>query len=71
MEGCSEENVLQNRRRNSDENNIVFKKPARKKMGSNDDSDAREDLKCMKMLTDVVPKHDEFSVYGEHIANKL
>jgi len=40
-------------------------------MGSNDDSDAREDLKCMKMLTDVVPKHDEFSVYGEHIANKL
>jgi hypothetical protein len=23
------------------------------------------------MLTDIVPKCDEFSVYGEHIANKL
>jgi hypothetical protein len=25
----------------------------------------------MREDTDVVPKHDEFSVYGEHIANKL
>jgi hypothetical protein len=49
----------------------VFKKPARKKIGSNDESDAKEDLNCVKMLTDVVPKHDGISVYGEHIANKL
>jgi hypothetical protein len=71
MEGYSEENVDQNSRRNSDEDSIAFKKPVRKKMGSNGDSDAKEDLNCMKMLTEVVPKHDEFCVYGEHIANKL
>jgi hypothetical protein len=51
MEGCSEENVLQNRRRNSDEDNIMFKKPARKEIGSYNDSDARKDLKCVKILT--------------------
>jgi hypothetical protein len=54
-----------------EEDIIVFKKTARKKVGSNDDSDAKEDLNCMKMLTQAVPKHDEFSVYEEQIANKL
>lgn len=71
MEGCSEENIDQNRRRNSDEDSIVFKKPARKKIASNDDSDAKKDLNCMKMITEVFPKRDEFSVYGEHTANEL
>jgi len=71
MEGYSEENIVQNRRRKSDGDSIVCKKPARKKIGSNDDSDAKEDLNCVKTLTDIVPKHDGFSVYGEHIANKL
>jgi hypothetical protein len=71
MEGYSEENVVQNRRRSSDEDCIVFKKPARKTVGSNDDSDAKEDLNCVKMLTDVVPKRDEFSLYGEHTGSKL
>jgi hypothetical protein len=28
-------------------------------------------LNCMKMLTEVVSKRDEFSVCGDHIANKL
>jgi hypothetical protein len=49
----------------------VFKKPARKMMVSSDDSDAKEALNCMKMLTEVVSKRDEFSVCGDHIANKL
>jgi len=49
----------------------VFKKPARKKIGSNDENDAKEDLNCVKILTDVFPKHDGFSVYVEHTANKL
>jgi hypothetical protein len=40
-------------------------------LGSNDDSNAKEDLNCVKMQTEVVPKPDEFSVYGEQIANKL
>jgi hypothetical protein len=71
MEGYSEENVDQNRRRNSDEESIVFKKQARKKIGSNDDSDVKEGLNYMKMSTEVVLKCDEFSVYGEHIANTL
>ncbi|XP_055910291.1 uncharacterized protein LOC129944692 [Eupeodes corollae] len=28
-------------------------------------------LKCMKSLIDVVNKHDEFSVYGDYIADKM
>jgi hypothetical protein len=28
-------------------------------------------LNCMKMITEVFPKRDEFSVYGEHTANEL
>lgn len=50
---------------------LCLKKPARKKIESNNESDAKENLNCVKMLTDVVPKRDGFSVYGEHIANKL
>jgi hypothetical protein len=45
-----------------DEDNAVFKKPARKKMVSSDENDAKEALNCMKTVTEVVSKCDEFSV---------
>jgi replication-associated recombination protein RarA len=63
MEGNSEDNADQNKRNNSDEDSTIFKKPARKKMVSNSDSDAKEVLNCMETLTEVVYKHDEFCVY--------
>jgi replication-associated recombination protein RarA len=63
MEGNSEENAGQNKRNVSDEDSTIFKKPARKKMVSNCDSDAKEVLNCMETLTEIVSKHDEISIY--------
>jgi replication-associated recombination protein RarA len=63
MDGNSEKNAGQNKRNNSDEDSTIFKKPARKKMVQNSDSDAKEVLNCMETLTEVVSKHVEFSVY--------
>jgi replication-associated recombination protein RarA len=60
MEGNCEENASQNKRNNSDEDSSIFKKPTRKKMVSKSDSDAKEVLNCMEMLTAVVCKRDEF-----------
>ncbi|XP_076756616.1 uncharacterized protein LOC143426831 [Xylocopa sonorina] len=37
----------------------------------NDATNETEALKCMKTLIEAISKRDEFSVYGEHIANKL
>jgi hypothetical protein len=48
-----------------------FKKLARKKIVSSNDSDAKEALNCMKMLTQVVSKQNELCVYGECIVNEL
>jgi hypothetical protein len=71
MQGNSEETADQNKRKNSYENSTVFEIPARKAMLSNDDCDTKEALNCMKTLTEIVSKRDDFAVYGEHIANKL
>ncbi|CAL7941797.1 unnamed protein product [Xylocopa violacea] len=37
----------------------------------NDVTNETEALRCMKALIEAISKRDEFSVYGEHIANKL
>jgi hypothetical protein len=58
MEGNSEESASQDKRNNSDEDSTIFKIRIRKKMVSNDDSDAKEALNYMEMLTKIVSKHD-------------
>lgn len=42
-----------------------------KKKSKNDDTVVREAVECMRTLTNTVGKRDSFTVYGEHVANKL
>lgn len=48
-----------------------FVSPLPRKIRKFDDSNAGEALKCTKTLADTVSKRDEYTIYGEHIANKL
>jgi hypothetical protein len=45
--------------------------PKRSKKITNEDGNVQEALQCMKTLTERVSKCDDYSVYGEHVGNKL
>ncbi|XP_069672814.1 uncharacterized protein [Periplaneta americana] len=49
----------------------TFRSQPRKKTKLTDESCTKEAFSCMKTLTEIVSKRDDYSVYGEHIANRL
>ena len=56
------------------ENNDIFQTRTmtrRPRKTLKDDNVVNDALQCMKRLTDTVAQQDSFSVYGEHVANKL
>jgi hypothetical protein len=60
MEGNPEETADKNKRKNSDEDSTVFKKPARKTVVSSDDSDAKElRIVCSLFMANTLQKSYE------------
>jgi hypothetical protein len=56
----------------SQEENSVFQRPNDPKRGKkNDETLAQEEIGCMKSLSEVVTKRDEYAVYGEHVAHRM
>lgn len=51
--------------------NFRIPAPKRSKKIANEDGSVQEALQCMKTLTERVSKRDDYSVYGEHVGNKL
>lgn len=50
-------------------NDFLF--PSKPKKKRTDDANATETFRCAKSSAEIVTERDEYTVYGEHIANKL